>query len=57
MCVIAAKYLDDYGWVGIKNRDRNYFLVIDIKQDSREGVEALYIFDSVTSYMYSTYED
>jgi hypothetical protein len=50
MCVIAAKYLDDYGWVGIKARDRNYMTTIDIKQDSREGVEALYIFDSVTAY-------
>jgi len=24
MCVIAAKYFEDFGWVGVKNRDRNY---------------------------------
>ena len=24
MCVVVAKYFDNVGWVGVKNRDRNY---------------------------------
>jgi hypothetical protein len=50
MCVIACKYLTGIGWVGVKDRDRNYKPVISIIQDAREGVESIFIKDSVTKY-------
>ena len=50
MCTIVAKYLEDYGWVGVKNRDRNYKPTISISQNNRDGTEAVFIVDSVTRY-------
>ena len=50
MCVIAAKYFKDVGWVGVKNRDRNYKPTITIKQSNRRGVERLYLYDDKTKY-------
>jgi hypothetical protein len=51
MCVVAAKYLPDYGWVGIKNRDRNYKPIITIFQSNKGGVERLLMRDDLTGYM------
>lgn len=50
MCVIAAKYFDNVGWVGGKNRDRNYKPTIEIKQSYRKGTERMYIYDVKTKY-------
>ncbi len=50
MCVIAIKYFDDVGWVGVKNRDRNYKPNVHIKQSFRNGIERLYIWDEKTKY-------
>lgn len=50
MCVVAAKYFEDVGWVGVKNRDRNYKPTIHIKQSFRKGVERLYMWDEKTKY-------
>jgi hypothetical protein len=50
MCIIMAKYLPDLGWVGIKNRDRGYYPVINIKKSRKDGVERIYIWDENTGY-------
>ena len=50
MCVIAVKYFKDVGWVGAKNRDRNYLPDIKIVQSNRRGVQRLYIDDTLTRY-------
>lgn len=50
MCVIAAKYFASTGWVGVKNRDRNYKPVIKIRKSFRQDVERLYIWDEITKY-------
>jgi hypothetical protein len=50
MCVVAAKYLKDYGWVGAKNRDRNYKPELMFKQSFKYGVESLYLMDKITYY-------
>ena len=50
MCVIAVKYFEGTGWVGVKNRDRNYKPTIRIRQLNRKGVERLVIWDEVTKY-------
>ncbi len=50
MCVIAIKYFKDVGFVGVKNRDRNYRPTIKIKQSNRKQIERLYIWDVVTKY-------
>lgn len=50
MCTIVAKYLPNWGWVAVKNRDRNYKPTIYIRQDNKEGTEATFIVDSVTKY-------
>lgn len=50
MCVVAVKYLDRYGWVGAKNRDRNYVVNIDIVKSNRGSVQRLYIDDMTTRW-------
>jgi hypothetical protein len=50
MCVVAVKYLDKYGWVGAKNRDRNYIVGIDIVRSDRGGVQRMYIDDQTTRW-------
>jgi hypothetical protein len=50
MCVVAVKYLDKYGWVGAKNRDRNYIVTIDIVRSNRGGVQRMYIDDQTTRW-------
>lgn len=51
MCIIIGKYFQDYGWVGIKNRDRNYVPDISFKHAHANGMEILYFHDDVTRYM------
>ena len=50
MCVIAVKYFKDVGWVGAKNRDRNYLPEIQIVQSDRKKVQRLFIDDELTRY-------
>lgn len=50
MCVVAVKYFDGLGWVGVKNRDRNYQAKIKIIQSNRTGTQRLYIDDELTRY-------
>lgn len=50
MCVVACKFFKDLGWVGVKNRDRNYKPTVHIKQSFRNGIERLYIWDEKTKY-------
>lgn len=50
MCIVAVKHFKDIGWVGVKNRDRNYKPTINIKQSFRNGIERLYIWDEKTKY-------
>lgn len=50
MCIIIAKHFDNYGWVGIKNRDRNYIPEISFKKKSVDNVEILYFWDNITQY-------
>lgn len=50
MCIILVKYLPGLGFVGVKNRDRNYYPTIRIRKSQRGGVERLYIWDENTKY-------
>lgn len=50
MCVIAAKYFKGVGWVGAKNRDRNYLPTVNIVQSNRTGTQRLYLDDEKTRY-------
>jgi hypothetical protein len=50
MCVVAVKYLDKYGWVGAKNRDRNYVVGINIVKSNRDDIQRLYIDDLTTRW-------
>lgn len=50
MCICAVKYFKDIGWVGVKNRDRNYKPTVHIKQSFRNDIERLYIWDEKTKY-------
>jgi hypothetical protein len=50
MCIVALKHFQNTGWVGVKNRDRNYKPLIYIKQSNRKNMERIYIWDDVTKY-------
>lgn len=50
MCVIIAKYFDNKGWVGVKNRDRNYTPEIGFEVSDKDGLERLLFCDAVTGY-------
>ena len=46
MCTIGVKFLKNIGWVGFKNRDRNYYACVTIKKD----IDKIYIWDTITKY-------
>ena len=50
MCIVALKHFDDLGWVGVKNRDRNYKPSIMVKQSFSRGIERIYLYDEKTKY-------
>ena len=50
MCVIVAKYFDDKGWIGVKNRDRNYTPEISFEILNKSGNERLLFHDDITGY-------
>ena len=50
MCVVAVKYMDGYGWIGAKNRDRNYKTDVVITQSNRHGTQRLYIDDKLSRW-------
>jgi hypothetical protein len=50
MCIIAAKYFDDVGWVGAKNRDRNYVPKISFEREDAGNTEILMYDDDMTGY-------
>jgi hypothetical protein len=50
MCVVAAKYFEDRGWVGVKNRDRNYIPEISFKRITKNGTEIMLFWDDITQY-------
>ena len=50
MCIVIGKYFPKYGWVAIKNRDRNYIPEISFKKKVSNDVEILYFWDDITQY-------
>jgi len=50
MCVVAVKYMNGYGWIGAKNRDRNYKTDVVITQSNRHGTQRLYIDDKLSRW-------
>ena len=50
MCVVAAKYFEGKGWVGVKNRDRNYIPEISFKRIKLKGTEIMLFWDDITQY-------
>lgn len=50
MCVVAVKHLKNYGWVGAKNRDRNYKTKIKVTQSNRYETQRLYIDDQLSRW-------
>jgi hypothetical protein len=55
MCVVIGKYFENLGnnqggWVGMKNRDRNYVPDISFKKINANGMEILYFWDDITQY-------
>ena len=50
MCIIIGKWFPETGWVGIKNRDRNYVPEISFRKVASDGIEILYFWDDITQY-------
>ena len=50
MCVVVAKYFDNVGWVGVKNRDRNYVPDLSFRKKQNKNTEVLYFWDDITQY-------
>lgn len=50
MCVVAVKYIKKFGWVGAKNRDRNYSTSIKVVNSNRDGIQRLFIDDQTTRW-------
>lgn len=50
MCIIAAKYFPSVGWVGVKNRDRNYVPEISFKRINQNDMEVMLFWDDITRY-------
>jgi hypothetical protein len=50
MCVVAVKHIPKFGWIGVKNRDRNYECEIEVQQSNRNGLQRLYIDDKLSRW-------
>ncbi len=50
MCIVIGKYFEGTGWVGFKNRDRNYIPEISFKKIDQDGLEIRLFWDDVTQY-------
>lgn len=50
MCVVAARYFPGKGWVGIKNRDRNYIPDLSFPRKESKNVERLLMHDDITKF-------
>lgn len=51
MCIVLGKYFEGIGWVGVKNRDRNYIPTISFKNKSlKDGLEMMFYEDVDTKY-------
>ena len=50
MCVVAVKNIKGYGWVGAKNRDRNYDTSVEIVRSTREDLQRIYIDDKLSRW-------
>ena len=50
MCVVALANIPKYGWVGVKNRDRNYKADIELVKSNRSEIERLYIDDKLSRW-------
>jgi len=50
MCVLIAKYYPTKGWIGIKNRDRNYSPIVSFKHVKENDMDILYFIDDITQY-------
>lgn len=51
MCVVLAKYFNKIGWVGIKNRDRNYIPEISFNLiQSDKNTQRMMFHDDITGY-------
>lgn len=57
MCCIAVKYLPKYGWLGCKNRDRNYKTHVDIVSSNLDNRQRLFIDDKTTRWTEGINED
>lgn len=50
MCVVGCKHFKGHGWVGVKNRDRNYIPEISFRRRTQDGVETMLFWDDITKY-------
>jgi hypothetical protein len=51
LCIVAAKWFFDVGWVVVKNRDRNYIPEISFKYSKINGLDRMLFIDDMTDYM------
>jgi len=51
MCVVACKWFDNVGWVGVKNRDRNYVPELSFELTDKSSPIRLLMHDDMTGYM------
>ena len=50
MCVVGCKHFKGHGWIGVKNRDRNYIPEISFRRKTSDGVETMLFWDDITKY-------
>lgn len=50
MCVVAAKYFPGIGFVGVKNRDRNYTPDLSFPRKQGQNTERLLMHDDITKF-------
>ena len=50
MCVIAAKYFPNKGWVGVKNRDRSAPTITRLVRENKGSMEKVTLMDETTHW-------
>lgn len=50
MCIVIGRYFPEIGWVGVKNRDRNYVPKLNFVRENLDNLERISYVDEMTQY-------
>lgn len=57
MCIVIGRYFPEIGWIGVKNRDRNYVPKLNFVRENLDNLERISYIDEMTQYQEGVNDD